>query len=205
MDLRGYARNFLASPLGLGTAAAAALVAFGTWQIAGWIAGLVAGSAAYIAANALALATGLGPKAAAREAERRMANDNREALAVARASRDRLATLRVADADVSKAVSLCALRASAYLAACEKSGVRDPRADHAVEDCVHLVALYLEELDDASTEKRYDLADDAPFADAKSRVLAALAERAALLDRAALDAAGGHAPVDRMAAREELR
>ncbi len=204
MDARSYFRDFLASPPGLGSAAASAVVAVAVGLGGAWGAGLGAGGALFVALNAAALATGLGPKAAAREAERRMAAGNRAALAAVKATRDRLATLRVADPDVARAVSLCALRASAYLAASEKAGTRDPRADHAAGECVDLVGLYLEELDDASTEKRFDLADDAPFADAKSRVLAALRERADALDRAALDAAGAAAPVDRMVAREEL-
>ncbi|HOX19046.1 MAG TPA: hypothetical protein PKW82_11355, partial [Spirochaetales bacterium] len=187
MNVRSYFTDFLASPVGIGTAAVSvALGAVAVGVSGGWPAGLAAATAAFVVSNGFALVTGLGPKAAAREAERRMAAGNRAALAAVKASRDRLATLRVADPDVAKAVSLCALRASAYLAACEKSGTRDPRADHAAEECVNLVGLYLEELDDASTEKRFDLADDAPFADAKSRVLAALRERADALDRAAL-------------------
>lgn len=205
MNKRSYFTDFLASPEGIGSVAVSVAIGAVAGFPGGWLAGLATAAVAFAAANGLALATGFGPKAAAREAERRMASANRAALVAVRASRDRLATLRVADPDVAKAVSLCALRASAYLAACEKAGTRDPRADHAAEECVSLTGLYLEELDDASTERRFDLADDAPFADAKARVLAGLRERADELDRAALDVAGSAAPVDRMAAREELR
>ncbi|MBP7096736.1 MAG: hypothetical protein KBC36_11690 [Spirochaetia bacterium] len=206
MNARSYFIDFLASPVGIGTAVASVALGAVVVGVSGlWLAGLGSAAAAFAVSNGFALLTGAGPRAAAREAERRMAAGNRAALASATAARDRLATLRVADPDVAKAVSLCALRASAYLAACDKAGTRDPRADLAAEECVNLVGLYLEELDDASTEKRFDLADDAPFADAKARVLAALRERAEALDRAAGEIAGVAAPVDRMAAREELR
>jgi hypothetical protein len=79
-----------------------------------------------------------------------------------------------------------------------------PRGRRRIADALDLVNLYLKELDEAATEKRYGLQDADPFTDAKGRVLAALARDADLVREERIKIDGGLPPAKRMEIREEL-
>lgn len=203
MNTRDYLRFLAASPVGLGTMALSVAAGAASGASLGAAAGLGIGAASLVGLGLAATLTGLGPRAAARERERRDWARAREALAAAKAARGRLATLRVPDAEVQALAMLAATRGQAYLAACESARTQDPRATYALEECVELVDLYLRELDGASTEKRYGLADADPFADAKARTLAALRDRIAVVE-SAVAGLRGPAPSQLMETKEIL-
>jgi len=117
----------------------------------------------------------------------------------------RLKVLRLPDPEAGKALAFLIQSAGEYVASCRASGSRSPAADARIAAAIDVVALYLKELDDASTEKRFGQADANPFEGAKSRVLEALAESARFIrdERVKLD--GGLTPADRMAIKEELK
>ncbi len=117
----------------------------------------------------------------------------------------RLKVLRLPDPEASKALAFLVQSAGEYVASCRSTGSRSPEADARIADAIDVVDLYLKELDDASTEKRFGQADANPFENAKSRVLAVLAENARFVrdERVKLD--GGLTPAERMAIKEELK
>ncbi len=204
MDIRSYYRNFSLSAAGLaclGSSLAAAFAAGIAWNVA---AGAVAGIGAYALLVALLTLSGVGPKAAVREGERRNWRAMEAELEAARKLSVRLGSLRVPDKDIQTLVSLCALRARTYMDACLRARSIDPRALDAVRDCLETTGIYLRELDDGATERRFGLEDNDPFAGAKERVSAALADRAAVLEKALLDLGSGIEREDEMTIRESL-
>jgi hypothetical protein len=171
---------------------------------AGVLTGLVSGLTSLGAVFMLATYSGLGPRFAAAERDRRHWAASKEYLAVARSRQRRLASLRVPDPAVKSLVDLVAMQAGMFLGACEKAGQRDPLGEDAIAECIELVDLFLKELDDASTERRYKLPDNDPFADAKERISVALRDKASVLEKARLDMEGGLHREDRMAIKEQL-
>jgi len=204
MIQRNYLDNLARSPLGVSMAALGMVSGGLTWTSIGMIPGIAAGVAAMVLLFAAATLSGFGPRAAAAEGERRAWADSRSRLDAAKASRDRLSSLRVPDPEVKALLDLAAMRGSGYLSACLAAKTRDPRAEEALADCVSLADLYLKELDGASTEKRYGLPDTDPFADAKARTVSALRDRIAIIERAAKDISGGLSSADRMEIQESL-
>ena len=204
MQLRRYIRNYALSPLGLANGGLALLAGLAVGSITGILVGVLSALASLGAVFVLALYSGLGPRFAAAEGERRQWAANKEHLATARARQKRLASLRVPDPAVKALVDLAAMQAGMYLSACDKARQRNPLAEDAIAECLELVDLYLKELDDASTERRYALPDNDPFADAQERVAAALRDKTAVLEKARLDMEGGVHREDRMAIKEQL-
>ena len=204
MNQRDYIAFFARSPLGISTAALGLVTGGLTWSSIGMMPAIAAGAAAMVLLFAAATLSGYGPRAAAIESERQAWADASRHLDAAKAHRDRIASLRVPDPEVKALLELAALRGSSYLSACLAAKTRDPRAEAALADCVGLADLYLKELDGAATEKRYGLPDADPFADARSRTVAALRDKIAVIERAARDAGGGLSPSERMDIQESL-
>jgi len=196
--------NFLGSPLGMGTIAVTAVAAVGSAFTFSVPVGAAAGLGSFLVLATAATISGLGPKAASAEQERKTWSKARHFLTAAKAGRDRLASLRVPDPAVKALLELAAMRGSSYLAACEATHSRDPRAEDALSDCVSIADLYLKELDGASTERRFGLPDADPFADARERTLAALRDRIAILEHATFALSGGLSSADRMEIKESL-
>jgi hypothetical protein len=204
MQLSRYIKDYSLSPLGIANGGIALLAGFVVGSLTGFMAGLLSGAASLVAIFVLALYSGSGPRFAAAEQERRLWAAGKERLAVASAKQKRLASMRVPDAAVKQLVDLAAMQAGMFIGACQKNRQRDPLAEDAISECVDLVDLYLKELDDASTERRYAMPDDDPFADAVQRVSAALRDKVAMLEKARLDIEGGLQREDRMAIKEQL-
>jgi hypothetical protein len=170
----------------------------------GLLGGLAVAMGGYPIVSLLAFASGLGAKAALKEGERRAWLAASVRLEQARKDARRLASFRIPDPAIKEMAELTALRARAYLDQCVRVRSHEPRANDAIRESVELLDLYLRELDDASIEKRYKLNDDDPFADARERVRAALADKAALLEKYALDLGPGIGREDQMSIKESL-
>lgn len=205
MQLKDYAKWYLRSPLGIGGIFAGALGA-AALLIAGvspfWA--LPAGLALAALSGGLALVFGLGPKQAVAEREGAMALANRERIAQTLRTREALACTRIADEKVAAAVQLVVLTAGEYIEACKKESSDDPIADAALADAKEIVDIFLKEKDEASTEKRFGLEDQDPFADARERVVAALKEKALVLRERRIQIDGGLSAADKMSVREEI-
>ena len=179
-------------------------VGIGVGLVSGPALGIVAGVASYAVIFAIVMVSGLGSTMASSEMDRRAWSAARGHLAAAKEARNRLASMRVPDPEIKALLELAATRGVAYLAACESARSRDPLAEDALAECVSIADLYLKELDGAATERRYGLADADPFADARARTAAALRDKAAIIEKAALDLSGGLSPADRMGVKESL-
>ncbi|MBN2875939.1 MAG: hypothetical protein JXM71_12650 [Spirochaetales bacterium] len=199
-----YIALLFASPLGLGLSGLSLAAALAAWFLVSPFAGIVTGVLALPGLLALATLFGAGPQAAAAELERRTWAKAKGHLAAARKTRDRLSSLRVPDQTIKSLLELVAMRGSSYLAACDSAKTRDPRAEEALADCLDIADLYLKELDGASTERRFGLPDEDPFAAATERAAAALKDRAAIIGKAAQDLSGGCSPADTMEIKESL-
>lgn len=202
--MRRYIGDYARSPLGIANVVLATLVGFLIGSSTGWLTGVLTGLLGLALVFFLALYSGLGPRFAAAEHERRLWALGKEHLSSAKTKAKRLATLRVPDPAVSKLVELVAMQAGLFLGACDKTRQRNPLAEEAIDQSLELVDLYLKELDDASTERRYSLPDNDPFADARERVAAALRDKAQILERARLDLEGGLEREDRMSIKEQI-
>jgi len=199
-----YLSSFFTSPPGLAIVGVSLVAGMGSAFGLSLLAGLVNGIGTLLVLSVVATVSGFGSKAASAELERKAWSKARPFLTAAKASRDRLASLRIPDPAVKALLELASVRGSSYLSACEAARSRDPRAEEALAECVSLADLYLKELDGASTEKRYGLPDADPFADARERTLAALRDRASIIEHATLNLSGGLSSADRMEIKESL-
>jgi hypothetical protein len=202
---KDYLKWYARSPLGIGSGfmgLAAVLAA----SVAGLHPGLalVAGTAIVALAGLAALFFGLGPKAALAASEAAIARDRAHHRALAEASRDRLSRLRITDGQVAEAASLVVLAAGEYLDACRREASDDPLADAALEESLEIVDIFMKELDEKATEKRFGLQDKDPFADAEARVTAALKEKALVIRERRIQIDGGLPASGRMSVREEI-
>jgi len=204
MHIIRYINDYARSPLGIANAGLALVAGFAIGSLAGGLAGFLSGAVSLGVVFVLALYSGIGPRFAAAERERQHWASSKERLAEARTRQKRLASLRVPDPAVKQLVDLVAMQAGMFLGACEKARQRDPLGEDAIAECIELVDLFLKELDDASTERRYKLPDNDPFADAKERISAALRDKASVLEKARLDMEGGLQREDLMAIKEQL-
>lgn len=205
MDLRQFARSYARSPLGIvslfaAAGAGAAALALGAPPAASLLAAL----AALALLVGLGLALGLGQRAAAAELEREAGAKAGSRLAEAASARARLASLRLAQAEVAAARDLLVLEAGRFIEGCERAGTYDPEGVAAVVDSLALVDAWLSEADASSLEGRFGLPDASPFPEAASRTAAALRDKAVLVSARRVAATGELPGADRIAIEEEL-
>jgi hypothetical protein len=204
MNRREYVRNLAASPVGIALGAVAVSVGGFLGIRIGPVVGFVSGFATLAGFLIVISLAGVGSTLAAAEQRRRAWAATRPRLDAARDARNRLASLRIPDPEIKALLELVATRGTAYLSACESARSHDPLAEDALAESVSIADLYLKELDSASTEKRFGLADADPFADAKARTGSALRAQAAVVEKATLDLSGGLSSADRMDIKESL-
>ncbi|HOX48491.1 MAG TPA: hypothetical protein PLG14_04830 [Spirochaetales bacterium] len=206
MTFSEYRRHFFRSAAGVGSLVAGPLAG-----LLGLSLGLGAVASALLALGlpallfALGLATGAGPKAAAREAERSLAAKAKERLEAVSLARTRLAALRLAEPSVAAARDLLVLEAGRYLEAALAGGAYDPAAGAAVEESLALVDAWLKEADESSSERRFGQADAHPFPEAAARVSAALKDKAAVVARGRDSVQSVPTGPDLLAIEEELK
>jgi hypothetical protein len=85
--------------------------------------------------------------------------------------RERISVLRVGDTDVRKAIEYFLLISGSYLEKCRELKSYSPAANHAIEEAFTVCQLYLEELDESSTEKRYAVHDKEDFTTYKQKTI----------------------------------
>jgi hypothetical protein len=200
--LRAYVR----SPLAIVSGGASLLCGAVGLSLAGGspLLGLVGGAALWLAFSAIAVQTRIGAKAVVSIRDSDQELKAREAIEAAAKARETLARLRLPDPDMAKTVEYLALAAGEYVEAALKAKSHSPEADARIADSLDIVNLYLKELDEAATERRYGLADADPFANAKERVSAALTENSSLIRKERIALEGGLPPESLMRVKEEL-
>lgn len=204
MNRREYVMNLAASPVGIAVGAVAVsaggFLGIRLGPIAGFASGFVVMAGIFLVLSI----SGIGSRLAVAEQGRRIWATARPRIEAARDARNRLASLRIPDPELKALLELVATRGLSYLSACESARSHDPLAEDALAESISIADLYLKELDSASTEKRFGLADADPFADAKNRTKSALLAQAAVLEKAAMDLSGSLSPADRMEIKESL-
>lgn len=200
-------RAYLRSPLAIASAGTALLLgAIGLFLLGGSaLLGLLGGAALWLAFSAVAVQTRIG---AASVVAVRDADEGRrtlEAVEAAVRARETMARLRLPDPEVAAKLEYLVQASGEYLESARRAGSHSPQADARIADSLDIVNLYLKELDEASTERRYGLPDADPFADAKARVLAALLDNATLIRNERIALEGGLPPEALMRVKEELK
>ena len=177
--------------------------------------GLLSGLACFGLLFALGIVTGLGSKAAAREAERLVGLKARARLEDARDARERLAALRIASAKVAEARDLVALEAGRFIEEAERSALTgaldghpreayDPESIEALEEALSLVDAWQREADESSSERRFGSADAHSFPESESRVVEALKRKACALVAGRDRLTKSPSPPDLVSIEEEL-
>jgi hypothetical protein len=205
MDIREFSSAYARSPLGLGSilASLAAGTAAGLLGSPLALSALVA-IASFALLGCLALAFGFGQRAASGELDREAGAEAAARLGAASQARHRLASLRLAQAEVASARDLLVLEAGRLIEDCGRAGTYDPEGVAAVLDSLALVDAWLKEEDESSLEKRFAL-PGAHLSDAAARTAQALRDKA-LVVAARRSAALGEIPAaDRLAIEEELK
>jgi hypothetical protein len=119
--------------------------------------------------------------------------------------RDKISFLRVADRDVQKAIEYFLLISGTYLDKCREHKTYSPHANHAMEEVLTVCQLYLEELDESSTEKRYNINDKEDFKDYKDKTLAQIQQAAETIKEKTTEDLAGLSREDQFEIMEELR
>jgi mannitol-1-phosphate/altronate dehydrogenase len=86
-------------------------------------------------------------------------------------TRERISVLRIGDAEVRKTIEYFLLISGSYLEKCRELASYSPAANHAIEEALTVCQLYLEELDESSTEKRYAVHDKEDFTTYKQKTI----------------------------------
>jgi hypothetical protein len=206
MDLREFTRAYARSPLGMGSLIAA-LAAGAAAAILGAplaLSGLLA-LAVLAVALALALVTGFGQRAATAELSREDGSRASVRIEAAAQARKRLASLRLAQAELSSARDLLVLEAGRLIECCGRVGSYDPEGLAAIGDSLELVDAWLREADESAVERRFELPDANPFPEAAAKTAQALREKALFIAARRASLSGEISGADRIAIEEELK
>lgn len=218
MKVREYSRLFLGSALGIaslfaslfcGAAVALSLPSVPAIRLG---AGALSALACLGLLSALGVATGLGPRAAVREEERRGLLRAKARLGEAREARERLASLRIGSAKVAEARDLVVLEAGRFIEEAERPAARDgrpraaydPEAVAAIEEALGLVDAWQREADESASERRFHSADAHAFPESEARVAEALRRDASALVAGRDRLAGSPSAPDVVSIEEEL-
>jgi hypothetical protein len=206
MDIRGFARAYAKSPLGIGSLFAA-LGAGLAARLSGLSLpdSLLLGLGTLAAVCVASLAFGFGQRAATAELDREALSKAEVRLSEAAEARKRLASLRLGEPELAGARDLLVLEAGRFVEDCRRAGTYDPEGVQAIVDSLALVDAWLKEADESSVERRFDLADADPFPEATRRTVQALRAKAALVAAGRVSAAGEVSGADRLAIEEELK
>ncbi len=205
MTMRELSKYYMLSPAGAISVLVAVAVAVLVGSAANASLGALSGLGALIVILLAGFFSGLASGFALGEKNRRIWLAERALLEKVRQAQARLCGMRIADPGIKKLAETVALKAGEYYAACVKQKTHDPLASFAAEECLELLDVFLTELDETSSEKRFDMADANPFADARERISAALNDRAAIISKSTLDILGGLSAGDRLEIKEQLR
>jgi len=191
-----YLRSRLNIALSLcGASLAIVLLFFGAW---GSIAALGV-AAVYLSATALIFFSRSGAREVVVESEEDRLKGILEKIDAHARIRDRIAVLRIGDEGVRKAAEYFLLVSGSYLEKCRELSTYSPQANERIARALEICQVFLGELDDSSTQRRYgahgvESAEDLPQKSARSIMECA----AAIKERIIEDLPGGDG-------REKLR
>jgi hypothetical protein len=206
MEVRRALRLYLKSPLNLALAGAAGGLLLLTLLFAPAALPLAAPlvAIAYAGLTAALFLSRRGAQAVAAEAEEERRRRILERIGRFRELRERIAYLRIGEEEMRKAVEHFLLVSGEYLDRAAELAVYSPPCNQAIEEVLEIVQIYLKELDESATERRYAVRDPRDFADYQERTLAAVRERARLIKEKAVEFFDELTPEERMRVLEEM-
>jgi len=95
--------------------------------------------------------------------------------------REKLTHLRISDEQVRKALEYFLLVSGDYLSKCNELKSYSPEANQQIQEALTICQIYLEELDESSTEKRYNIIDPQDFTNFKKKTCQSLTEAGQLI------------------------
>ncbi len=207
MKTRDAIGAYLKSPLALISALVCLLGGGAGLAFAGgsFLLGMAGGVFLWLGFSVISIQSPSGAKALLAVRDREGQDRVENALSQAAESRERLRRLRISDPEIAATVEYLIQCAGEYLDAGKKNQSHSPEADARIADSLDSVNLYLKELDEAATERRYKLSDSDPFVDAKARVKAILVDDARVIREQRILIDGGLPPEAQLRAKEEIR
>jgi hypothetical protein len=201
-----FLRLYLRSSLNLGIAAAAAALVILAFLFAPpYGPGMLAlAAAAYAVVTAFLVLSKRGASEIAGEEEEDRQKSIREKVARYAALREKIAVLRIGDEEMRKALEYFLLASGEYLAACGELGSYSPAANAEIDKVLEVCQIFLGEMDESSTERRYAVKDGADFRDTRQRTVAAVRESAAVVKRKTDTDLRGLTREERMGIIEEI-
>jgi hypothetical protein len=197
---------YLRSRLNLWVAAAAAVLiviaglALGPWALAG----VLVAVAAYGVVTLLLFFSRRGAEQIVGESEQARLRKVREKIDTYARLRERISVLRIGDTDMAKAVEYFLLVSGAYVEACRGRELYSPQANKRMEDVQEICQVFLGEMDESSTDRRYGVKDGESFEEMRRRSLEAVMEAAADIKGRITEDIEGLSREDRLAIIEEL-
>ncbi len=118
--------------------------------------------------------------------------------------REHISYLRLGDRDIRKAVEYFLLVSGTYLEKCRELSTYSPQANSGIDEALTVCQLYLEELDESSTEKRYSIEDKDEFTGFKQKTLEHIMSLARTIKEKTTEDLEGLSRQDRFNVMEEL-
>ena len=161
-------------------------------------------AAAYIVATALILFSRRGAREIVAEGEEDRLKAVQEKIDAHQAIRDRIAVLRIGDESVRKAVEYFLLVSGSYLEKCRELATYSPEANERIARALEICQVFLGELDEGSTEKRYGQGSAAGAGDLAQRSAASILECSTTIKEKTVEDLLGATGAEKLAILEEL-
>ena len=206
MKMKDILASYLRSALNIGVGAVSIVFALATVIWGGAPVPLAFGGAVlvYGIVSSLLLLSRRGAKSVVKEQDYLHFLKVSEKIQEASDVRDRISFLRISDTEVAQAVQYFLLVSGQYLDTCRRERTYDPVAHEAMNGVLTVLQALLNEYDEASTEKRFNLPDENPFPDAKARCISAIRDASAVIKERRISIGGGMTGDDVLSSREEL-
>jgi len=135
----------------------------------------------------LALFTKAGVRGIVAEREEERAESTRQKIQSADETRDRIAYLRIGDEGVRKALEYFLVVSGEYLQKCRELSQFSPAANEKISQVLEICQIYLKDLDESSTEKRYEIEEDPNIENSADRTARLIREYALEIKKRSID------------------
>jgi hypothetical protein len=102
-------------------------------------------------------------------------------------TRDKIAFLRIGDQEVRKSIEYLLLVSGEYIQKCRELGRFSPAANERIQQVLEVCQIYLKDLDESSTEKRYKIEEDPNIEDSRDRTIRLIRECAIDIKKRSID------------------
>jgi len=206
MTLPAFIRTYTLSPTGLtvlGLSVFAGAVVASTVSPLGALAVI---PAVWILFSLLLFSVGIGTTAVVNERSRLRRGIERDLLHTASSRTKRIGRLRLPDPEMKKLTEHISYTAGEYCRTARASQTYDPKAHHAIEECLEIIDAWLAGRNRISARHHYgdQQLDPEYMANLDARTRSLLTDRVSIIERATLQISGGLTPDDILTIKEEL-